>query len=97
MDGQIDIIQALVDDAVAKGATLHCGGRRNESVGDGASGQFYEPTLLSGVTDKMRISKEELFGPVMCVIKVPGDDDEECIRMVNDCRYAQKRGAIVAS
>jgi len=84
MDGQIDIIQSLIDDAVAKGATVHCGGKRNSQQ---LTGQFYEPTLISGVTSDMRIWKEELFGPVMCVVKVPNNDDDECIRMVNDCSF----------
>ena len=86
MEGQIKIIQDLIDDAVAKGAKLHCGGQRNLKV-NGLVGQFYEPTLISGVTSKMRISKEEVFGPVMCVVKVENDSDEECIKMVNDCPF----------
>ena len=85
MEGQIDIIQSLIDDAVKKGARVHCGGKRNTSVG-GGYGQFYQPTLISGVTSDMRISKEEVFGPVMCVAKVPNNDDVECIKMINDCR-----------
>ena len=83
MDAQCTLIQALVDDAVAKGAKVHCGGKRNESNG----GQFYVPTLLSGVTPDMRIWKEEVFGPIMCVSTVPGDSDETCVQMVNDCAF----------
>lgn len=83
MDGQMDIIQDLIDDAVLKGATLHCGGKRNTKL----VGQFYEPTLISGITENMRISHEEVFGPVMCVVKVPKDDDEECVRLVNACNF----------
>lgn len=79
---QMDAIQALVDDAVAKGAILHCGGRRSESAG-----QFYMPTVLSGVTPDMRIFNEEVFGPIMSVIKVPKDDDDECVRLVNTSRF----------
>ncbi|GMH93313.1 hypothetical protein TrVE_jg10775 [Triparma verrucosa] len=86
MEGQINIIQALIDDAVKKGATLHCGGKRNTTAGNGY-GQFYEPTLISGITSDMRIAKEEVFGPVMCVVKVPNNDDDECIRMINDCDF----------
>jgi acyl-CoA reductase-like NAD-dependent aldehyde dehydrogenase len=100
MDRQIDIIQELVDDAVAKGATVHVGGKRNAKL----KGQFYEPTLISGITSDMRISKEEVFGPIMAVIKVPNDDDAECIRMVNNCDFGlgacvyagdQKRGEYI--
>eukprot|EP00560_Eucampia_antarctica_P000672 CAMPEP_0197840156 /NCGR_PEP_ID=MMETSP1437-20131217/45440_1 /TAXON_ID=49252 ORGANISM="Eucampia antarctica, Strain CCMP1452" /NCGR_SAMPLE_ID=MMETSP1437 /ASSEMBLY_ACC=CAM_ASM_001096 /LENGTH=384 /DNA_ID=CAMNT_0043449715 /DNA_START=672 /DNA_END=1826 /DNA_ORIENTATION=+ len=97
MDGQMDIIQRLIDDAVAKGARLHCGGKRNPNL----LGQFYEPTVLSRVTSDMRIAQEEVFGPVMCISIVPNDDDDECIRMVNNCNFGlgssvycakQKRG-----
>ena len=42
MPQQMEIVQALVDDAVKKGATLHCGGKRNPNV----DGQFFEPTVL---------------------------------------------------
>lgn len=83
MDGQMDIVQELIDDAVKKGATLHAGGKRNAKL----KGQFYEPTLISGITSDMRIAKEEVFGPVMCVVKVPKDDDEVCVKMVNDCAF----------
>jgi acyl-CoA reductase-like NAD-dependent aldehyde dehydrogenase len=97
MERQINIIQELVDDAVAKGATVHCGGKRNKSL----AGQFYEPTLISGVTSDMRISQEEVFGPVMSVTMVPHDDDAECVRLINRCNFGlgasvfsgnQKRG-----
>lgn len=83
MPAQLDIIEALVNDAVEKGAKLHCGGKRNSSL----KGQFFEPTVLSGLTSDMRISKEEVFGPVMCVITVPNDSDDECIRLVNACDF----------
>jgi len=83
MDAQCTLIQTLVDDAVAKGAKVHCGGKRNTSNG----GHFYVPTLLSAVTSNMRIWNEEVFGPIMCLITVPGDDDETCVQMVNDCPF----------
>eukprot|EP00934_Nitzschia_sp_Nitz4_P002611 Nitzschia sp. Nitz4//scaffold45_size130396//56194//58208//NITZ4_003447-RA/size130396-snap-gene-0.125-mRNA-1//1//CDS//3329552392//2601//frame0 len=79
MPEQMNIVQALVDDAVKKGATLHCGGKKNPNV----DGQFFEPTVLSGVTPDMDIYHQEVFGPVMTIIKVPNDSDEECIRIVN--------------
>uniref|UniRef100_A0A6S8YE02 Aldehyde dehydrogenase domain-containing protein n=1 Tax=Ditylum brightwellii TaxID=49249 RepID=A0A6S8YE02_9STRA len=97
MDAQMDHIQALVDDAVSKGATLHCGGKRNDKL----DGQFYVPTLLSGVTADMKISTEEVFGPIMCIVTVPNDDDEKCVEMINACSFglgssvysaSQKRG-----
>jgi acyl-CoA reductase-like NAD-dependent aldehyde dehydrogenase len=45
MPSQMDIVQALVDDAVKKGATLHCGGKKNSNF----DGQFFEPTVLGYV------------------------------------------------
>jgi hypothetical protein len=41
----------------------------------------------SGVTPEMTIFHEEVFGPVMTIIKVPNDSDEECVRLVNDCAF----------
>jgi acyl-CoA reductase-like NAD-dependent aldehyde dehydrogenase len=81
MPSQIDLIQELVDDAVSKGARIITGGRRNPHL----DGLFYEPTVLVGVTHAMRIANEEVFGPVMTVIKVK--DDEDCIAQVNSTDY----------
>jgi len=83
MPRQLEIVRALIEDAVEKGATLHCGGKVNPNL----NGQFFEPTVLSGVTPKMQIFNEEVFGPVMTVVKVSEDDDEECIRLVNQCEF----------
>ncbi|KAG7366773.1 aldehyde/histidinol dehydrogenase [Nitzschia inconspicua] len=83
MPAQLQIVQALVDDAVKKGATLHCGGKINP----GLNGQFFEPTVLSGITPEMNIFNQEVFGPVMTVVKVPKDDDQECIRLVNQSAF----------
>lgn len=78
----------LVGDAVAAGARLHCGGRINEAATAEAGGGVYvEPTLLSNVTHDMRIFKEEVFGPVMCVIKVEDDNDAEARRLCNAVDY----------
>jgi len=54
----------LIESGKAEGATLQCGGK---SV-DGA-GYYIEPTVFSDVTDDMRIAREEIFGPVMQIIK----------------------------
>jgi len=83
MPAQLDIIEGLVKDAVEKGAKLHCGGKKNSSL----QGQFFEPTVLSDITPGMRISKEEVFGPIMCVVTVPNDSDDDCIHLVNDCDF----------
>ncbi|MFI6367729.1 NAD-dependent succinate-semialdehyde dehydrogenase [Nocardia sp. NPDC050630] len=69
-----------VEDAVAKGATVHAGG----VVPDGA-GAYYPATVLSGVTKDMRAYGEELFGPVAVLYKV--DSAEEAINVANDSRF----------
>jgi succinate-semialdehyde dehydrogenase/glutarate-semialdehyde dehydrogenase len=77
---QYDIVRELVDDAVANGATMHCGGP-DELLG----GTYYKPTVLTGVTHDMRIMKEEIFGPVVPIITV--DSEEEAIRLANDSEF----------
>ncbi len=81
MPRQLDIIQELVDDAVAKRAKLLVGGKRNPDH----PGQFFEPTLLVDVDHSMRITQEEIFGPVMTIIRVR--DEAAAIRLANDCPY----------
>jgi succinate-semialdehyde dehydrogenase/glutarate-semialdehyde dehydrogenase len=71
---------ALVEDAVAKGAVVHTGG----SLPDGA-GWFYPATVLTGVTEGMRIFREECFGPVACVYRVESLD--EAITRANDSDF----------
>jgi acyl-CoA reductase-like NAD-dependent aldehyde dehydrogenase len=81
MPDQLDKIQALVDDAIAKGARALVGGHRNRSL----PGQFFEATLLVDVDHDMRIAKEECFGPVMTVIRVRNED--HLMQLVNDVPY----------
>jgi acyl-CoA reductase-like NAD-dependent aldehyde dehydrogenase len=81
MPRQLDIIQALVDDAVAKGARALAGGKRRTDL----PGTYFEPTLLVDVDHTMRITQEEVFGPVMVVMKVR--DDADAIARANDCPY----------
>jgi aldehyde dehydrogenase (NAD+) len=52
---------------------------------EGAKGDFFEPTVLTGVTPSMRIWKEEVFGPVMLV--VPFTDDVQAVSLANDCAF----------
>ncbi|NVK41806.1 MAG: NAD-dependent succinate-semialdehyde dehydrogenase [Oceanospirillaceae bacterium] len=73
-------IQALVDDAVEKGATLDAGGRQDD-LGE----CFYQPTVLSGVTPEMRIAREEIFGPVAPIFRF--SDEAEAVRMANDTEF----------
>jgi acyl-CoA reductase-like NAD-dependent aldehyde dehydrogenase len=81
MPHQLDIIEKLVADAVAKGATVRVGGKRNRGLG----GQFFEPTVITGVTRDMAIAQEETFGPVMCIFRVK--DEEDAVQTANDTSF----------
>jgi 5-carboxymethyl-2-hydroxymuconic-semialdehyde dehydrogenase len=50
-----------------------------------AKGNFVQPTVLTGVDNRMRVAQEEIFGPVVCLI--PFDDEDEGLRLANDSRY----------
>ena len=78
---QYDLVAELVDDAVAAGARLECGGPVSDPPG-GLTGDFYAPTVLTGVTHDMRIMREEIFGPVLPIIVVNSED--EAVAMAND-------------
>jgi acyl-CoA reductase-like NAD-dependent aldehyde dehydrogenase len=73
---QLGLVKELVDDAVAAGATLHCGG---------PDGRFYRPAVLTGVTHDMRIMREEIFGPVVPIVTVASED--EAIALANDSEF----------
>jgi succinate-semialdehyde dehydrogenase/glutarate-semialdehyde dehydrogenase len=79
-DTQREKVAELVDDAVAKGATVLCGGERL----DGA-GYFYAPTVLSNVPDDAELLKEEIFGPVAPISTFSSDD--EAVAKANDTEY----------
>ncbi|MBV9213511.1 MAG: aldehyde dehydrogenase family protein [Actinobacteria bacterium] len=80
---QYEIVRELVDDAVASGAELHCGGP--VEVPGFESGRFYAPAVLTGVTPDMRIMREEIFGPVVPITVV--DSEEEAIGLANDSEF----------
>ena len=71
---------AMIDDAVAKGARLICGGKRW-----GSQGTFLEPTILADVPDGAGCLHEEIFAPIAAV--VPFDDEEAVIAKANDTEY----------
>jgi vanillin dehydrogenase len=70
-------LNTLIDDALGKGARLASGGK--------ADGVIMQPTLIDGVTDAMRLYREESFGPVVAMMRVA--DEAEAIRMANDTEY----------
>ncbi|PAU78814.1 aldehyde dehydrogenase family protein [Halomonas salipaludis] len=75
-------VQRLVNDAIAKGAKVACGGRVPPGL---ETGWFYEPTILTDCTPAMDILNEELFGPVVAVVRV--DDFDAALQAANDSRF----------
>jgi succinate-semialdehyde dehydrogenase/glutarate-semialdehyde dehydrogenase len=80
---QFELVKELVDDAVANGAELRCGGP--VEVDRYPDAAFYAPTVLTGVTHDMRIMREEIFGPVVPIVTV--DSEEEAIALANDSQF----------
>jgi len=76
-NGAVERVKSVVDDALAKGAKLLCGGK--------AEGACYYPTVLHGVTPAMRVYSEESFGPIVPVVIV--EDGDEALRVANDTNY----------
>jgi acyl-CoA reductase-like NAD-dependent aldehyde dehydrogenase len=75
--GQFEVLEEHVRDAAAKGADIQTGGRRREGAGD-----FFEPTVLTGVDHSMKVMTEETFGPVLPIMRVPSVD--EALQLAND-------------
>jgi acyl-CoA reductase-like NAD-dependent aldehyde dehydrogenase len=76
--------QRHVDDAVSKGATLLCGGKKPDRP-DLQRGYFYEPTVLTDVTPDMLVMHEESFGPIVGIATFSGLD--EAVRLANSTEY----------
>lgn len=82
-DVQFDKIQRLIQQGIDEGARLVAGGTgKPEGMTDG---YFVRPTVFADVTNEMTIAREEIFGPVLCII--PFDTEEEAIRIANDSPY----------
>ena len=83
-----DKIDGYVRDAVAAGATLRLGGAPLRV--EGLPGEFYQPTVVCGVTPDMPIAREEVFGPVLSVLTFRTPD--EAVALANDCAYGLSAG-----
>ncbi|GAA2645745.1 putative aldehyde dehydrogenase DhaS [Paractinoplanes durhamensis] len=79
---QAERVDSYVRLGEAEGATLVTGGHRAD--GDG---YFYQPTVFAGVTDSMRIAREEIFGPVLSVIPYEDEDELNLVARANDTDY----------
>ena len=77
---QVQLIEELVNDALAQGAQALLGGKRPEGAGN-----FFPPTVLTNITPQMRIAREEVFGPVMLLMTFK--TDAEVVRLANDCEF----------
>ena len=97
---QYEIVCELISDAVASGATKHCGGPVDPP---GLSGKFVAPTVLTGINHETRIMREEIFGPVLPIMGV--DSEQEAIELANDSEFGlgasvwtkdRQRGARIA-
>jgi succinate-semialdehyde dehydrogenase/glutarate-semialdehyde dehydrogenase len=78
---QLQIVEAHVEDAVARGARVLAGGSRSPERG----ANFYQPTVLADVTHEMRIMREETFGPVLPVMAF--DSEDQAVRLANDSDF----------
>src|SRR3984885_7297841 len=79
-DEQFQKVMSYIDAGKREGAKLLCGGKR---VGD--RGYFISPTIFTDVKDEMKISREEIFGPVMSII--PFKNIDEVVRRANNTTY----------
>ena len=87
---QLDVLDAQVADAVAKGALLRTGGKRR-----GGPGHGYEPTVLTHADHTMAVMQDESFGPIVGVQKVASD--AEALALMNDTRYGLTAGVFSRS
>jgi len=86
---QRDRVLGLLESAAAEGAVTACGGGPPEDPAL-AHGHFVEPTVLVEVDNGMRIAREEVFGPVQCVLRF--SSEEEAVAIANDSEYGLAAG-----
>ncbi|MEH6938288.1 aldehyde dehydrogenase family protein [Bacillus sp. JJ664] len=86
---QLNTVLSYVEAGIKEGARLVCGGKR--LTGEGYDhGYFIEPTIFADVDNKMKIAQEEIFGPVLCVIRY--STIEEAIEIANDTIFGLAAG-----
>src|SRR5690606_39427876 len=81
---QWERVMSLIEAAKTEGAGCALGGHAMQGEGYGQS-QFVAPTIFTDVTNDMRIAREEVFGPVLSVIRFTDEDD--ALRIANDTEY----------
>ena len=87
---QYDSVRSYIESGIREGARVVTGGLElpkgiETTTSGGGGGYFVRPTLFADVTNDMTIAREEIFGPVLCVI--PYDTDDEAIALANDTPY----------
>jgi betaine-aldehyde dehydrogenase len=82
-------VESVVEGACREGAEILIGGTRpsDPSLGKGA---FYMPTMVAGIKNSSAIARQEIFGPVLCVL--PFDDEDDLIQQANDTAYGLAAG-----
>ncbi|WP_085123627.1 aldehyde dehydrogenase [Tistlia consotensis] len=89
LEAQLDKVSRYVAWGVEDGATLKAGGRRPQAEGLGR-GWYFEPTVFTDASNDMRVARDEIFGPVVCVMKFSGE--RELIEKANDTDYGLAAG-----
>jgi aldehyde dehydrogenase (NAD+) len=80
---QFDRVEGYIEKGIAEGAKVVAGGTgRPEGL---AKGYFVRPTIFSGVRNDMTIAREEIFGPVLCIL--PYESEEQAVQIANDTPY----------
>jgi acyl-CoA reductase-like NAD-dependent aldehyde dehydrogenase len=77
---QLSVVEEQIADAVRKGGSVLCGGKRIKGRGN-----YFEPTVIVDVDHRMRVMREESFGPVIGIM--PVHDDEQAVQLMNDNEY----------
>ena len=77
---QVAFLEKQIHEAVAKGAVVQTGGKRKAG-----KGYYFEPTVLTGVTNTMSVMQEESFGPIIGIMRVA--NDAEAVRHMGDTKY----------
>ncbi len=81
---QLEVVNGYVQGAIRAGAQVLCGGKP-VTQGVCAKGNYYPPTVLANVTPDMACVREEIFGPVLCVLTYR--DEDEAVRLANDTEF----------
>lgn len=89
-EDQLTVIDKQINEALRAGAKLLTGGKRIDR-----KGYYFQPTVLAGVNNNMRVMQEESFGPVIGIMKVK--DDQEAISLMNDTEYGLTSSVYSAS